>query len=63
MKEKGDIQGLIRELKNNNLKVRIESTKALGDLQHIEGLIQALDNDNLEVRVQATERIKEFGDR
>lgn len=53
MKEKGDIEGLIKELKNKDPKVRIEVVKALGELKHTKGLIEALKNDDPQVRVEA----------
>lgn len=53
MKEKMDIGGLIKELKNKDPRVRIQATKAIGDLKHIEGLIEASKNDNPEVRIES----------
>lgn len=53
MKEKRDVEGLIKELNNKNLKVRIDATKALGELKHTTGLVHALKNDNPQVRVEA----------
>lgn len=58
MKEKMDIEGLIKELKNKDTKVRLEVAKALSELQHIGGLIEALKNDNPEVRIQAIRTIE-----
>ena len=53
MKEKKDIEGLIKELKNKDPKVRIEVVKALSELKHAKGLIEALKNDDPRVRVEA----------
>ena len=53
LKQRGDIEGLIKELTNRGPKVRIEVTKALSELKHIEGLIEASKNDNPEVRSEA----------
>lgn len=54
MKERKDVEGLIKELNtNNDLKVRIEVVKALRELKYSNGLMNALKNDNLEVRVEA----------
>lgn len=53
LKQRGDIEGLIKELKNRDPKVRIEVTKALSELKHTEGLIEASKNDNPGVRSEA----------
>ena len=53
LKQRGDIEGLIKELKNRDPKARIEVTKALSELKHPEGLIEASKNDNPEVRSEA----------
>lgn len=53
MKEKGDLEGLIKELKNKDPKVRIKVVKALGELKYTKGLIEALKNDDPQVRVEA----------
>lgn len=53
MKEKRNIEGLIKALKNKKPMVRIEATKALSELKHTQGLIKALKNDSPDVRVEA----------
>jgi stage III sporulation protein SpoIIIAA len=51
MEEKGDVEGLIKELRNKDVKVRIDVVKALGELKYTRGLIVALKNDHPEVRI------------
>ena len=53
MKERGDIQGLIKELKNKNPTIRFKVVESLRDLKHIEGLSEALKNEIVGVRVEA----------
>lgn len=53
MKEKGDTEGLIRELKNKDYKVRIDVVKALLDLN---------DNKAIEALVKEFTDIFKFGD-
>jgi len=53
MKEKGDVEGLIKELGNKDVKVRIDAVKALAELKYTRGLIAALKNDHNEVRIEA----------
>lgn len=53
MKEKGDTQGLIRELMNKNPEVRVEAVKALSELKYVEGLREAIRNDDSQVGVEA----------
>jgi 16S rRNA G966 N2-methylase RsmD len=60
MKEKRDIDGLVRAL--SDTKVRSEAIKALVELKSIEGLIKALNSDNAEVRIEVAETLKEIGD-
>jgi tetratricopeptide (TPR) repeat protein len=62
MKELGQTNDLIKELDNNNRDIRIEVTKALGELKHITGLIEALKNDNFQVRVQAISELENIDD-
>jgi len=54
MKEKGDTQGLIRELVNKNPEIRVEAVKALSELEHVEGLSEATRNDDPKVGIEAT---------
>jgi len=60
MKEKGDIDGLVRAL--SDTKVRSEAIKALVELKSKEGLIKALKSDNAEVCIEVTETLKDIGD-
>lgn len=60
MKEKGDIDGLVRAL--SDTKVRSEAIKALVELKSKEGLIKALKSDDAEVRIEVAETLKEIGD-
>jgi len=60
MKEKRDINGLVRAL--SNAKVRNEAIKALVELKSKEGLIKALNSDNAEVRIEVAEALKDVGD-
>jgi hypothetical protein len=60
MKEKGDIQGLLNELKDKNPEIRIEVVRALTELKHIEGLSEAIKNDNREVRIESTKALGEL---
>lgn len=53
MKQKRDIEGLLKELRNKDLRVRVEVVKALSELKHTKGLITALRNENPEVRAEA----------
>jgi tetratricopeptide (TPR) repeat protein len=54
MKERKDVEGLIKELNTNkNLKVRIEVVKAFRELKYSNGLMKALRNDDPEIRVEA----------
>jgi tetratricopeptide (TPR) repeat protein len=53
MKEKRDTNGLIDELRNKDLRVRVEVVKALSEIKHAKGLIVALKNDSPEIRVEA----------
>ena len=46
MKEKGDTQGLTKELKNNNPEIRSEAVKALAELKNVAGLAEALSADD-----------------
>ena len=62
MEEHGDKDGLVRELKNVDIRVRIKAVKALGELKYIEGLGEALKNENVDVRVAAIGVLKNFGD-
>jgi tetratricopeptide (TPR) repeat protein len=58
MEQRGDIEGLVKELKNRDPKVRIEATKALSELKHVGGLIEASKNDNSEVRFEAVSALE-----
>ena len=60
MKERGDVQGLLSELRNKNTQVRAEVVKALTEIKHVEGLSDATKNDSREIRVQATEALGEL---
>ena len=60
MKEKRDINGLVRAL--SDAKLRSEAIKALVELKSKEGLIKALNSDNAEVRVEVAEALKDIGD-
>ena len=60
MKEKGDIQGLLRELKNRDIRRRVEVVKALTAIGHLEGLRHATSNDSREVRIHATAALGEL---
>jgi hypothetical protein len=60
MKEKGDIDGLVKAL--SNTKVRNEAIKALVELRSKEGLIKALNSDNAEVRIEVAEALKDIED-
>jgi hypothetical protein len=60
MKEKGDIDGLVRAL--SNAKVRSEAIKALVELKSKEGLIKALHSSDPEVRIEVAETLKDIGD-
>lgn len=53
MKENRDIEGLTRELRNKDAKVRIEVVKALGDLKQSEGLLEALKDKEWDVLIEA----------
>lgn len=53
MKEKGDIHGLRRELKNKNPELRLESVRALSELGDVEGVGEALGSDDPKVCVEA----------
>lgn len=58
MEQRGDIEGLVKELKNRDPKVRIEATKALSELKHVGGLIEASKNDNSDVRFEAVSALE-----
>ena len=58
MEQRGDIEGLVKELKNRGPKVRTEATKALSELKHVGGLIEASKNDNSEVRFEAVSALE-----
>jgi tetratricopeptide (TPR) repeat protein len=60
MRDTGDTQGLKKELKNKDPKVRIEVTKALGEFKHVTGLIEALKDDNPQVRIQAVSALADI---
>jgi len=53
MKEKRDVEGLINELRNKDLRIRVEVVRALSELKHTKGLIAALKNDSPEIRAEA----------
>jgi tetratricopeptide (TPR) repeat protein len=53
MKEKGDVEGLIKELLNRDFRVRVDVVRALEELKYTRGLIMALKNDYPEVRIEA----------
>lgn len=53
MKEERNLQGLLKELKNKDLKIRIDIVKSLCELQHLPGLIEALRNEYPQVRIEA----------
>ena len=62
MKEKGDKDGLVRNLKNADTRVRVKVVRALGELKYIEGLLEASKNENVEVRAAAIEALKNLED-
>ena len=53
MKEKRDIEGLIKELGNKDIRIRIDAVKALSKLKCTTGLTTALKNDGPKVRTEA----------
>ena len=61
MRESRDVQGLMQQLKNNNLKTRLQAIRSLGAIDSVEGLSQALGNDSLEVRLIATNTMMGIG--
>jgi len=61
MKEKGDVEGLIKELNNKDSNARIEAVRALRDLNHVQGLTEGLKNDDPQVRVESAEALKDIG--
>jgi tetratricopeptide (TPR) repeat protein len=62
MKEKNDIEGLIKELKNKDPRVRTEAVKALVELKYVAALIKALNSDNAEMRIVVAEALKNIND-
>ncbi len=62
MKEKEDIEGLIKEIRNKKPRVRIEAVKALGELKNIEGLIEALYTGTKDVTITSAELLKDIND-
>ena len=58
MEQRGDIEGLVKELKTRDPKVRIGATKVLSKLKHVGGLIEASKNDNSDVRFEAVSTLE-----
>ncbi len=54
LKERGNIQELLNELKNKNPEIRVEVVKALTELGHIDGLVEAMENDFPIVCIEST---------
>lgn len=61
MKEKGDIQGLSKELANKDPDIRVEAVKALGELKHVDALNKAIGNDDPIVCIEATKALANLG--
>ncbi|GEM_PF-3431943 len=61
MKDRGDIQELMEELRNKDVKVRIAVIKALTTLKQTNALWSPLFNDIAEVRVEAIKGLQEIG--
>ena len=62
MKEKRDIKGLVAELNNGDIKVRIDTVTALADLRHKKALLRALKNDDSKIRCKAITALEKEDD-
>lgn len=55
LEDRGDREGLIKELDNKKTDTRIKAVKSLARLKSIKGLKEALSNDEVDVRINAIE--------
>ncbi len=65
MKERGDVEGLIKALRHKDVSVRKKAAKALGDLNAkdaVDALIEALKDEDVDVRIEVARALGKVKD-